>query len=356
MTFTTPSRDAIRDGMLRDLRSVRPDADTHSDSDWYVRATAHAGAAEGLYAHQKWIARQILPDECDDDILLRHAELRGVLRRDASVASGPVVMTGVAASATLPAGAQLRRADGVEYVTVEDAQPASGRLTVDVVAQAAGASGNAAEGVTLTLITPVAGVPASAASAGITGGDDRESLDDLRNRVQWRMRNPLAGGLPADYVSWALDVPGVHRAWVYPLRRGDGTVDVAIMTRAGRASAALQDRVQTYIDARRPIMRSDGCRVLTPSMVVVPLTGVWALNSLTNPKRAAKALAAGLQAYYAGLAPGDDVIRNQLIAIVASIEGVQDFDLTSPPGNVSTTVSEHAVQIAALGDITMRSA
>ncbi|WP_413462564.1 baseplate J/gp47 family protein [Kingella kingae] len=42
------------------------------------------------------------------------------------------------------------------------------------------------------------------------------------------MRRPPAGGNQYDYKNWALSVDGVSSAYVYPLRRGLGTVDIAI--------------------------------------------------------------------------------------------------------------------------------
>lgn len=358
MTFTTPSRTEIRDKMLRDLSSLEPLADVSPDSDWYVRATAHSGAAEGLYAHQQWIARQILPDECDEDVLLKQADWRGVQRRDASAASGPVVVSGATGGAVLPVGTVLTRADGMTYMTTDAATASStGAITVNVVASAAGAAGSVEAGVSLSISTPPAGVPATAVSAGITGGEDVETLDGLRSRLKWRMRHPVAGGLPADYISWALEIPGVHRAWVYPLRRGDGTVDVAIKTRTGTASAQLVAQVQAHIDGLRPVMRLYGCKVLAPAPLLVPITGAWQLDlTRTTQAGALVALKKEVAAYFAELSPGDSVVRNQLIGIIAAVPGVIDFELTSPTTNVTTTVSADTVQIASVGNVTMTAA
>lgn len=65
MPYTTPDYAAIRDRQLRDIRNLDADAHTQPDSDNFIRASATASAVEGLYDHQQWIARQIIPDTAD---------------------------------------------------------------------------------------------------------------------------------------------------------------------------------------------------------------------------------------------------------------------------------------------------
>src|SRR6218665_2222124 len=64
------------------------------------------------------------------------------------------------------------------------------------------------------------------------------------------------GGTEEDYKSWALEVPGVTRVWVYAHEMGTGTVtlrfvrdaDVSIIPGEGEVAT-----VKHYVDARRPI-------------------------------------------------------------------------------------------------------
>jgi uncharacterized phage protein gp47/JayE len=60
----------------------------------------------------------------------------------------------------------------------------------------------------------------------LVNGSDIESIPDLRARLLERIQNPPSGGAAEDYVAWALEVPGVTRAWVYPKEMGAGTVTV----------------------------------------------------------------------------------------------------------------------------------
>jgi uncharacterized phage protein gp47/JayE len=349
MAFTVPTRDQVRDRMLRDLGSLEPGADVSADSDWYVRASAHAGAAEGLYAHQLWIARQILPDTCDDDTLLRHAQGYGIARKAASAATGQVTLAGTQ-GVTFAAGLELRSATGVAYATTAAATvPSAGTVSVDVLASVAGVNGNLAAGTTLTVSSPPAGGSASAVSGGLTGGADVESIDALRARVQDVRRNPPAGGALHDYKRWALDVPGVAAGYVHPLRRGDGTVDLTIMAVGGLPSSTLVAAVQAHIDDVRPVTAN--CQVLAPAALTVNVAGslVVALGYVSATVLAA--VRAALATYFASLEPGQRVYVTRLVSIVADVPGVQDFALASPTANVTPVINAATVQIAALGSV-----
>ena len=62
----------------------------------------------------------------------------------------------------------------------------------------------------------------------MTGGVEAENDDDLRARILQRIQNPPMGGAQADYVTWALAVPGVTRAWAAP-EQGIGTITVRFL-------------------------------------------------------------------------------------------------------------------------------
>ena len=97
----------------------------------------------------------------------------------------------------------------------------------------------------------------------LSGGTDDETDEALRDRVLRRIRQPPMGGAAYDYEAWALAVPGVTRAWCYPLEMGIGTVTVRFMMddlRADNDGFPLQedvDAVALYIDSKRPVAVKD---------------------------------------------------------------------------------------------------
>ncbi|STU35670.1 Uncharacterized homolog of phage Mu protein gp47 [Klebsiella pneumoniae] len=81
MPFITPTFDDIRSDILRDIKNLNTDADIGVDSDLYIRASAVASVATGIYQYQGWIVRQIFADTADTEFLEWHARTRGLYRR-----------------------------------------------------------------------------------------------------------------------------------------------------------------------------------------------------------------------------------------------------------------------------------
>ncbi|AGC43249.1 phage FluMu protein gp47 [Myxococcus stipitatus DSM 14675] len=219
---------------------------------------ALAGAAHMLHGHIAYLAKQLFPDLSDRESLLRQAALYGYSLGEAKFAQGFVVAIG-SIGATIPAGTALRRADGVQYETLEEATiDGSGSATIEVRAALASEAGNTDAGAGLVFESPVADVDAVAPVdvGGLVGGANEEDIEGLRVRLLARLRNPPQGGARGDYIVWALAVPGVTRVWVYPMELGAGTVTVRFV-RDGDAnlipSVGEVAEVQAYINDRRPV-------------------------------------------------------------------------------------------------------
>ncbi|MEJ1476411.1 phage portal protein [Escherichia coli] len=105
---------------------------------------------------------------------------------------------------------------------------AYGVLRVPIACSSAGAVGNADDGTSLILVTPVNGLPSSGVADTLTGGFDTEELETWRARVIERYYWTPQGGADGDYVVWAKEVPGITRAWTYRHWMGTGTVGVMI--------------------------------------------------------------------------------------------------------------------------------
>ena len=227
MPYTNPDFATIRERMLRDARNLDPTAPTDGDSDLFVRSSCTASAVEGLYDHQSWLARQLLPDTADTEYLEAHAALRGIVRKVAVAASGTATFTGTP-GVILQSGASLKSAAGTLYQTTSDGTVGGGgTVTVACAAATAGAVPDMI-GDTVTLMQPPTGIEA-VGTATITGGADAESDASLLSRLLDYMQNPSGGGNAADYRRWARSVAGVGEAYVYPLRQGAGTVDIVII-------------------------------------------------------------------------------------------------------------------------------
>ena len=274
MALPRPTLQELRSRTTADVAARLSESELPKHSVLAQLAETVAGAAHSLYGLEEWIFNQTFPDTAESEFLARWADLYGVPRRTAEFARGFVTVRGTAGSA-IRAGALLAINAGVEYIVTTGVTLIGEAASVPVEATVAGEIGNAAPGTAAALVSPIAGIESQAqvGGAGIGSGSDEETDAELRDRVLQRLRNPGQGGNAQDYVRWALEVPGVTRAWCYPLLNGLGTVGVAVMRDLDDdpypAGAALEE-IQVYIDGLRPVSIK-GVEVFAPAPLAVDL-------------------------------------------------------------------------------------
>lgn len=354
MPFPTLDYFAIRANILRDIANQDASADVGDDSDYAMRANANASATEGLYQFLQWIARQILPDDADPEFLYRHAAVYGLSLIQPAAASGTIAFSGLAGS-PIPQGteAKIQGVGGVAFVTTAAGTVGAGG-TVNVPAQAslAGSAGNQATGTALTLTSAPPGVQSTAQVIAMNGGADLETDVSLLARLLDIRKNPPAGGNQYDYIRWAKEVPGVARAFCYPLRRGADTTDVAIVPAGGgSASAQLLSDVFTYIENLRPV--GGDVLVFSPAQVAVDVAAALVRDANTTLATATPVIQAALAAYFAPLIPGSTVYRTKLSSLISDQAGIVDLTLTAPAANVVTLVDATHLQMPVLGTVTL---
>ena len=347
MPFTTPDFNAISAALLRDVANQLPGANVASDGDYAIRANATGAAIEGLYQHQQWIVRQLFPDTADADYLEIHASERGLTRKAATAAAGTITFSGIVGSA-VPIGTEAKTSGGISYLTTAaDVIGPGGSVTIGAQASSVGITGNQAAATALTLTAAPAGVLSAAVIASMAGGSDVETDTALLARLLFILRNPPCGGAAHDYYSWAMAADGVAAAYVYPLRRGPGTVDVIIMTTGGIPSAPLVASVQAYIDVQRPVTAD--FMALAPNAVPVNIAAVLTLAAGAVRATVEATLNTTLATYFSALKPGGTAYLNRLRAIISDTSGVLDFALTTPVVNTTTLVDATHTQLATLG-------
>ena len=239
MSITRPTLTELVTRAQTDLEARLLDGDTaQRRSTIAVVARVVAGLSHMQYDYLEWLAKQPFVDSAEAEYLTRLGDIWGVARKAAVSASGVVTFTGTA-GAVIPAGTELQRVDGTLYTTNAEAMvPAGGVASAAVTASSAGAAGDTDASVTLTLTSPVDSVSSTTTvnAGGLTGGADAEKDDALRGRLLARIQTPPQGGSASDYEAWALAVPRVTRAWVYP-RYMESTLALANQFREGSLAA-----------------------------------------------------------------------------------------------------------------------
>ncbi|EMF4352972.1 baseplate J/gp47 family protein [Providencia rettgeri] len=349
--FITPTFEQIRDTLLNDLKNQLPDADIGTDSDYFVRASSVASVAEGIYQHQSWIVRQIFPDTADSDYLELHARTRNLTRKPATTAKGIAVITG-AKGAVLPAGSQIRGDNVSCFTTAEVILPENAQVTVTIQASQSGTISNLSKPTTAELVNAPMGVNSLVAINQLSGGTDIEADASLLARLLDIIRRPPAGGNKYDYRRWALEVPGVTNAFVYPLRRGLGTVDIAITSADGLPSRDIIEAAQAHIDDVRPVTAKNSY-VIAPTLrnvdfeVEVTLEGISLEVAIAQVENE-------IQSVMSRIAPGQRLIRSEVETAISLIPGIIDRVIIKPTGNVIALVDETHLEWLRPGNIVVR--
>lgn len=327
-------------------------------------AIATAGLAHSLHGHLEFAARQVIWDRCEDEFLVRWADMfmspNG--RKQPTKASFPVQFTGTMANAPIDTGTRLVRADEVVFETLSAATlPAAAPFEVSVQVQAieSGDDGNTVPGTELTLESAVANIDATATAQGsgsqpIGGGADIERIEDLRARFLAFLQTPPKGGGPGDYEAWALEVSGITRAWELPLALGPSTVLVLVVqdtfdddgfyASTTFPSAAETDAVADHIRQFCPVtvgaenaLGVSGLTVQAP--VAVNLDPVIALSPNTAEVQAQVTLQ--LQDMLLRLAaPGGTLRLSQIREAISIASGEEYHDLISPAADVVVASTE----------------
>jgi uncharacterized phage protein gp47/JayE len=353
MPFNRPTLPALieRAESAIDTRLTGADARLRR-SNLNVLARVNAAGDHHLHGHLDIIAKQVIVDSADKDVLERHARIwvpPGRLPAAPAVGSATAVGT---TGAVVPAGTVYVRNDGQRYATTAEVEVVDGVATLPLEAEEAGQDGNADAGITLSAASPLPGVNAkvTVTEDALTGGADIEKDDNLLARILDRIQEPPMGGSKADYVKWAKEVPGVTRAWCSPREMGDGTVTVRFV-RDGDASpipdAAEVDAVYAHIDEQRPA----GGQLFVVAPIEQPV--VFQIQLIPNTAAAKAAVEASLRDLFLreaeperGAGEGTLLISHMREA-VSLATGEKDSTIVSPAGNVTRTLGE----MSTFGDI-----
>lgn len=346
--FNRPALQTLIDRIEMDIEARLPDADAGVRRTVFnALARMHAGALHGLYGYLEYIAKQVIYTTAEAEYLEQWATIWGIQRVPAGLATGNVTFTGTN-GVTIAAGTVLQKADGWQYRTNTDVIVAGGTATAVVTALLGGASGNALVNVLLDLTSPLTGVgsTASVASGGLIAGSDAETDAALRARLLARIQTPPHGGAVGDYIAWALEVPGVTRAWCFPLYAGAGTVGVTFVR--DNDGSPIPDggevaAVQAYIETVRPVTAT--VTVYAPTAVPLNLT-----IQLTPDTQAVRdAVTAELADLLKRVGePATWLYLSQINEAISIAVGESDHVLVAPVANIFYTNA----QITTLGTIT----
>ena len=293
-----------------------------------------------------WLSKQILLSTSTNLAWIKlHAAEVGIYQRVATAASGEITGTG-AALTTYPSGIRFVSGNVTYVSTIPVTSVADGSMTIPVVAEVLGSTGNRASAGILSLgdpgLYPTLGTSWAVDDDGLGGGADAEDADSLKERALQRKRNPPGGGTLTDYERIVMGVSGVLKAWAFRVPNSPGGVVVHFLFN-GRPDnipiASDVEAVQAVIDAQRLIRVDDSVATApVPRPVDVTITG---LSGDTAEIRAA--IKSGITAMYlARCRPGltgdsFTVSRSWYSEVISSVTGEERHTLVEPVGDIVLT-------------------
>ena len=231
MPFARPTLAELDDQVSADIEASLPGVDALLRySNLKIMGRAQAGLAYQHYAYLDWIAKQSVPWTATDEYLAAWAAFKNVYQKSA-VAWVGVVSWSVSGAPSLPVGTTVVRAsDSTQYTTLTAGVISGSTITATVQCNTAGSAGGCAVGQALTLGQSISGIQSTGAVVSTTTtAVDMETETAFRARMLQVYQSRPQGGAQADYVTWALAIPGVTRAWVAPNAFGAGTVTLYTM-------------------------------------------------------------------------------------------------------------------------------
>lgn len=316
-----------------------------------------AGLANLHYGYEDWIAQQAVPFTSTEEFLEGWAALKGVIRKPATPANGSVTFSGVT-GAFVPAGSVIQRGDGATFTSTADAFVSGSSVVVPAAADIPGAAGNTDTGTAMTLGQAIQGVNSNGTVTTVfAGGADVETDSAFRGRMLEVYASPPQGGDQQDYITWALQVPGVTRAWCNPHGMGSGTVVIYTMWDVSEAihNGFPQGSDGVSQNENRGIVAS-GDQLIVANYIF-PLQAATALIYSVSP------IAAPQNFTITNLSPNTVDIKNAISAAIAdlflrngdpvgssgnggtiryadiyssidAIPGILDFVISSPSGDI----------------------
>lgn len=342
MGFQRPTLSELIDRISADTESRLSVAQLRrSNAAVYSRVVA--GASHALHGHISWLSKQLFVDTAESEYLDRWASIYAIRRKQASKASGSVKVIFSNEKVDIKIGTLLQSDDGIQFETTDGVNQEN---TMPVVALVAGESGNIQKGDVLTLTSPIAGVMSEVEVVGIAGGADAEDDESLRTRLLMRMQEQPHGGCETDYIAWALEVPGVTRAWCYPLEDGPGTLTVRFVCDDFEdiiPTEEMVNKVIDFIEQKRPVTASVSVKAPTLKPVAITISSLD--PDTTTVRDAVKAELEDL--FIRESQPGKTVLISHIRAAISYAAGEEDHELISPTENPSAGPNE----LLTLGEI-----
>lgn len=196
-------------------------------------------------------------------------------------------------------------------------------------------------------LTPISNITNVTATLGnvITPGADQETDDALRERFYKKVQMPATSGNAYQYSQWALEVPGVGGAKVFPLDNGPGTVSVIVVDGNKEISEALPGIVAEHIETVRPIGAT--VTVTNPTGKTIDVSALVKLDGSKTMENVTEAFEIALKSLLsATVFTAYSVSYAKIGSLLLDVPGVEDYSgLIVNGGSGNITIGSKEVPI-----------
>lgn len=328
------------ENILNDMLSrVSSDVDKREGSIIYDALAPAAYKLAEMYFKLNNFLDLVFADTAVDEYLNRRAAEQGVKRNEATYA-----IRKIEASGPVDVGTRWGL-NGTTYIITEEIAANTYKAQCEQV----GTIGNQYSG-ELDTIDNISGVTANLTDI-ITSGQEEESNDILRKEFFVKVQTPRTSGNIYDYLAWALEVPGVGDAKVYPTWNGPGTVKVLVVNTALEVDGTLEHVVFDHIESVRPI--GAGVTVSSPSELAISVSANVVLDGSKSLSEVESLFAVGYSAYLKSTVFNTYAISHARVgSILLNTPGIEDYtDLLLNGGTANIPIDEDEIPVA--GTITL---
>lgn len=215
----------------------------------------------------------------------------------------------------------------------------------------------------------------------ITPGVDEEDDDDFRLRIQEMLSAPAENGNAQQYKTWCEEIEGIGKATIYPLFAGPNTVK-AVLTNSSNlpCSSELVAKVQEHIDPMTEEYaytvdldgvdtqlgdgRGEGAAPIGAHFLAVSAQAYeidisisnMLINSEYDTASIKSQIETAIEDYISSLIKSyttNIVLKHhRVVSIIASIDGVDDFDSVSINNVTGSNVTVPTDKIPVLNEVT----
>ncbi len=347
--------------------------DTEGGFPWDFTMPTALEKAEMLEFHLVETLKIMHPMWSYGEFLDYHAQGVGIKRRNATETVGTVTVTGVPGT-VIPKGFLFAvPASGNQMAitfktltaavigeTNEDAE--TGCVDIQVEAETAGVIGNvAAKAISIMASPSITGIVSISNQLAFTGGTEAESDDSLRDRIMEINEAMYASftGCDSDYKRWAKEVDGVGEVLVVPEWNGPGTVKVVVLDANGEpANQNIIDAVvENILSPNDRILRKAPIgatvTIVAPESMIINISFNLKLTTDTTEASVLSRFKSSLLKYFNIAKENAELKYNQIVALLAETDGVDDFsNLTINGGTENIKIESEKYPIVGTINIT----